>query len=824
MTMHAHNPAVTAPRAALAVIALVALVGAGCSKKITSELIPNQRPEVRLTGAPVASDPSRPEFYAYTIQWVGYDPDGRVDHFLLAVDPARTDTILASDTTWHATAKSESTFFFSAGQNYDPIDPLNPKAQSPHVVSIFAVDDQGMRSSAPATRAFFSFTQCPSVRIEQPLPSRLFTPRVTPTVTFRWNGSDPDGQLTVKPIRWVFRLFGSKNPDRPDINDYISYAVSNPDSVRRYYAPDFPGFISVGSETTTFQYRNLNPGSTYLFIVTGFDEAGAYDPVFSPSKNMIKFAVTFVGSAGPVIRMFNQFFDYEYSSGGYDPTREFRVEVPADLPVKFNWTATPPLGANIRRYRWVMDLIDLTDQSPRSDETKDVTHWSQWSLTNTSASLAPFTINGEEHLFYIEAEDNNGLVSLGIIRFNVVRSTFEKSLLFVKDTRLRVDSRTSSTNSAIRPPVGTWPTTAELDTFLYARGGNPWHAYPPGTLSPPGILNGYTFDTLGTRGISADGTVPLSKLGQYKHIVWYVDQAAARGEAALRVGNAPGKPATLSTYMTQGYLTDGGMVWLCGGGAAYASLITWNKSGTPPNQYNNLEPNPELRPGRMMYDFAHWRVEILMNTAGSAQKFGTTTEGIDPNGFGKGTNRPGRHWPPNPPRPTPALPPNYALLPDALSPKTAATDPPPPYRMADANYLRTDYTAEYISQPTHTREDYDDNPDVLKEYATLDTLYLTVGGVAGQNHPVMTYYHGRENQPLVFSGFDFWYWQRSQCIQLVDWVLHEVWGLERDPAAPRAPGVPMAARQAFAPNAGALRAPPAPAATPQSKWARRAPR
>ena len=813
--MHAQNPAVTAPRAALAVIALVALVGAGCSKKITSQLIPNQRPEVRLTGAPVVRDPARPEFYAYTMQWVGYDPDGRVDHFILAVDPVRTDTILPSDTTWHVTARSESTFFFSAGERYDPINPQDPRAQSPHTIAVYSVDNQGLRSEVAATRSFFSFTQCPRVVIEQPIPNRIFTPTVTPTVTFRWNGSDPDGQFTIKPIRWVFRLFGQKNPDRTDIADYISYGITYPDSVRRYYADrDWLGFSSVGAETTTFQYRNLNPGSNYLFVVTGFDEAGAYDPVFSNGKNMIKFRVTLVGSTGPVLRMFNQFFDFEYSSAGYDPTREFRLEVPADQPVKFNWTATPPPGANVRRYRWVMDLIDLTDQTRRQDEARDWTNWSQWSLNTTSASVGPFGTNGEEHLFYIEAEDNNGLVSLGTIRFTVVRATFEKNLLFVDDTRLRVDQRISGSNPAIRPPVGSWPTAAELDTFLFAKGGHPWKAYPAGTMSSPGILNGYQFDTLGTRGISADGTMPLSKLGLYKHVVWYVDQASASSNAALRIGNSPGRPATLSTYMTQGYLTDGGKLWLAGGGAAYASLIAWNKGGTPPNEYTDLEPNPELRPGRMMYDFVHWRVSIAMGTAGSARKFGTTT-------FGTGSNRPGRHWPPNPPPPTPPSPPNYDLLPVDLSPRTLATDPPPPLRIADANWLRTDYVAEYIDGPTHNREDYDDAPESLIEYATLDTLYLTVGGTFGVNKPVMTYYHGRDSQPLVFSGFDFWYWQRSQCIQLVDWVLQSVWGLPRDPTAPRAPGLPMSARRALAPDAGAPRATPAPAATPAAKWTRR---
>src|SRR5262249_17179038 len=58
--MQARNPAMAARQAALAVIALVALVGSGCSKKLVTQLIPNQAPEVRLTAAPIAKDPARP--------------------------------------------------------------------------------------------------------------------------------------------------------------------------------------------------------------------------------------------------------------------------------------------------------------------------------------------------------------------------------------------------------------------------------------------------------------------------------------------------------------------------------------------------------------------------------------------------------------------------------------------------------------------------------------------------------------------------------------------------------------------------------------------
>ena len=137
--MQARIPAMAARRAALAVIALVALVSVGCGglkvDPLAGVLIPNQAPEVRLTGAPASRDTSRAYFYAYTMQWVGYDPDGRVDHFLFAVDPRKPDVYNPADTNWHATAKNESTFFFSADSSYDPVNPRDPKAEAPHVLS-----------------------------------------------------------------------------------------------------------------------------------------------------------------------------------------------------------------------------------------------------------------------------------------------------------------------------------------------------------------------------------------------------------------------------------------------------------------------------------------------------------------------------------------------------------------------------------------------------------------------------------------------------------------------------------------------------------------
>jgi hypothetical protein len=789
--------------AALALLALAALVVGGCSKKLSSQLIPNQPPEVRLTGAPAQPDSAHPDFYAYTMQWVGFDPDGRVDHFLYAVDPADPSHADPSDTTWHTTTKNEQTFFFSAGRPIVPIDPQNTKSEAPHIFAIYAVDNEGAISRRGAVRGFFSYTQAPIVTITDPVANAGFSPSVTPTVTFRWTGTDPDGQFTTKPVRWKLRLFGQKNADPGFVNfpDFIAYALSpaGRDSVRRYYAPDFPGWITVGAETTFYQFRNLNPQSTYLFIVTGFDEAGAYDPIFSPDRNMLKFSVTFAGTFGPVITMFNQFFFYQYPTGGFDlsESRVFHLEIPSDQKVTFNWFASPPPGADIRRTRWVMDLLDLTDETPRTDETRDPFHWSTWSANTVQATVGPFPpVPGappdpNAHRFYIEAEDTNGLVSIGIIEFRAIRSSFQKELLLVDDTRFRPDYKQSNNSPTVDPPVGPWPTAAELDTFLFAVGGKPWNSYPgwptTPTPSPIGIFQGYPFDTLGTRGISATGVVPLSTLGQYRHVIWYTDPVSAAYNTApndpaaprsgLRIITSPGQPVVLSTYITQG-----GKVWVCGGGAAFATLIAWNKANTRTDQYTARDG--ELIPGRFMYDFAHWQEGVAAGAGSSfwATKFGSSNFGVGP--------RPGRGWPGQP---------DYSLLPNRLHLKAGGegkpADPPPPLRTASSDWFQNGYAVEYITLPTFIREDYDPDPDRVLEYSTLDTLYLGFTGGA-DNKPNMTYYHGLETQPVVFSGFNIWSWRRDECIQLIDFVLQQIWGIQRTPVSREPNLAPASARRA----------------------------
>src|ERR1051326_7494635 len=85
--------------------------------------------------------------------------------------------------------------------------------------------------------------------------------------------------------------------------------------------------------------------------------------------------------------------------------------------------------------------------------------------------------------------DNLGRTSLCGIRFTIVRSDFQRELLIVDDTRMEPDKFLFGSGC---PAVYTkpWPSAAELDTFLYARGGVPWRCTRTGgaETSVPGLF------------------------------------------------------------------------------------------------------------------------------------------------------------------------------------------------------------------------------------------------------------------------------------------------------------------------------------------------
>lgn len=785
------------PVLAMAVIALAGLTASGCDKPGNKILVDNKRPEVRLTNAPV--DATDRNFYAYRLNWIGHDPDGRVEHFEYAVDPP---TAANAETAWVQTTRNEQILFFRSS-NPEDIDTPEPVGTDFHTFVIRAVDDLGARS-APVSRSFFSYTVAPTVRIETPRPYRLLPARVTPAVRITWSGRDPDGQFTQKPIKYKFKLFAVS----PEL--YSAYS-SDPDSIRREFAPTFAGWDSSSAETTFVQYTNLNPGSTYMFALVGFDEAGAYSPVFSLDENVLVLNVGYAGVLGPRIAFFNEFFFYLYASGGYstDESKKVNIEIPSGATTVINWFAIPDDGSQMRRFRWALDIEDLTDNTPRLNENTDLRHWSQWGLSTTSARIPAFPVGRDtSSILYVEAEDINGLVSLGMVRMTVVTPTFDRDLLIVDDTRFNGDQRVAGTTDSVRAPSGAWPTAAEFDTFMYARGGMRWRSIPgnPQPLSPVGVFAGYRYDTLGTRQGRENPTIPLAILGQYRHVIWILDglsstygpdvntPALIYPEPVLRYMTKPNRQNTLATYILRG-----GKTWLLGGGIGNGTLTFGNRGSNDEagiRTYSSVGQGAELIPGKFMYDLVGWRTEFKSSSIGPMSFYRTDQPNpISNNGGqlwpGAPEGRGWRNWPGQP---------DYTVLPTQIDYKSPATDPIYPLR-STGTFYRQISEFEWLSEPTYQEEDPDNDPATPNSFSALDTLYWVDSSWDRLNqgpniNPVMTVYHGLTvPQPVIFTGFNLWVMRRDHVIQMIDFVLQNAWGLPHDGTSRLLP-VPTAVRPA----------------------------
>lgn len=732
---------------ALALVSLGTL--AGCAKGKYSGLLPeNQRPEVELTQAPAST--TEQYFYAYELRWAGFDADGVVDHYLYCVDPP---TEAESDTPWVATTANREVIVFRA----DVVDSASARSgHAFHTFVIKAVDNGGL-PSPPVHRSFNAYTITPSIKILSPIPNHLFTPTFGPSFRVTWKGDDPDGRTGRQPVKYKYKVL-----DDGGEFDLLT-ALLKPDSLRRYYAPGFSSWDSVGGDTTHVDLRDLSAGSKIIVIVA-FDEAGAYSPVFGLDDNMLLFNVSYSNALGPTLTLYNEYFYYKYPGPKFslDPSTFLLVDLPADTPVPFHWSATTHSGTFVAGYRWKLDG-DVADETPRTDENYDVNHWSRWSNLTTDCTLPPLSPPpgqfGETHFFYLEAKDNEGQTSLSVVRIQAVRPQFDKELLVVDDTRYKLDSKLANGNYAV--PSGAWPTAAELDTCLYAIGGQPWRTYPAGILSPPGMLAGYDFDTLATR-YSPNGMVTLGQLSHYRKLIWIVDGKSAAFTnpvdyprdpmPVLHAVSYPGQSNPLTVWVKQG-----GRAWLMGGGAALCLQREWEKYGTNQLVFSNADS--ELVEGRFLFDIVHWRSEVTSGQGRQAQR----------------PTDPHISWPGEP---------DYSILPDQLREKTAATDPFGTYAANRGNaseFFQTTFSAEVISKPNVIVQDFDPFPNVVDMRPVLDTLYVTSGGAIGTNKPIMTLYHGGENAPFVYSGFPIWYFQRQQGIAVTDFVLQNVWGLPRRP-------------------------------------------
>jgi hypothetical protein len=610
------------------------------------------------------------------------------------------------------------------------------------------------------------------VTITNPQPSNLLNAQVAPTVCIDWVGFDPDGIHTPYPVKykWIF------------LTEFtgvtMQEALQNPNSIPAYYAPlNWAGWDSTSAETTFARYQNLTPGQIYLWVVTAFDEVGDYDPLFGLTKNMLRFTVTFPEILGPLLSVQAPgVFNATQAGGDYDdPSQAIRAEVAAGAPLTVRIGSYPAPGQTAHGMRWVLDPVDPADETPRSGPD-DLGHWSEWSDdpvieidiatgTNFKRSL---------HRLYFQARSGHGgcnaleddYVSKWLLEYTVVRPTWSREILIVDDTRLETD-RINGATGCLLPYTQGWPSATELDTFLFARGGVPWRCTidpPTGVLSAPGLFAGFSFDTLGTRGMRSGlaesidggplqqaGSVPLSKLADYRHVIWITDRNAALSSqpfdspvnpmAAMRHWSSAGRTNVLTTYSEMG-----GKVWLIGA-TATAACMPWDRvqnNGGGVTRFDAGPPYEELVEGRMPWDAAHLRSRVLAATGAQVAR-----------ALGRFETAPGI----------------YAPLPTLLDNRNTTFDPLPPTRTIVSQFNVSTRPVEGIALPNSILEGQGPDP------SALDSIYNALGATVPAPMPAMALYHGGENGQVLWTGFDVWSFKRADCAAIVSWVLQDLWGL-----------------------------------------------
>jgi hypothetical protein len=601
----------------LALLGLLAI--AGCGKSSKGAILPDKRPVIDVSSGPITGTDN---FYDVKIDWFASDADGQVVKYIYAKDPP-----VAGDTAWVETRASEVDLFFNSNTPPNPLPQLGSliTEHGYHTFVVKAIDNEGL-ASAPRFLSFNSHTTAPSTQIMVPSPTVEVPVITVPSVTIQWVGTDPDGVLTQKPVKYKFKLVKASdiNPDNPN-------AVTQ-QAVQLFFGVDadtyFASWDSVSGDTTEKFYQGLTPNTTYYFAVVAFDEAGAFEPRFNGNSNVLAFRPT-LNRLGPVITVFNQFFSRTQLAGGVslEPSRIYPLEFPADNPIPMNWSAEPGAkGAQITGFRWTLDIEgqDISNETPRRDDT-DLAHWSAWSLSETSIILPKFTGSLDTtvtHFFYLEARDNVGFVSLFTLRLIITKPNFSSPLLVVDDLW-----GTKTERSATPPYISyknPYPMEAEQDSFYFAHGGFPDSlrilAGTPGAVSVAGSFSEFSYDTLDYHTAWPIEGVSLDKLGHYYVVAWYTDQTSSgnhdqkfggiRPSTAIRLINSVNRLNTLAVY-----LAEGGKAFLFGDGIAtaiangYYSRISGNLPRYPYESGEDVR-NDILRPGDFLYDFIHLQSEL----------------------------------------------------------------------------------------------------------------------------------------------------------------------------------------------------------------------
>lgn len=222
---------------ALFAFLLIALHLACTPEPEQTRVVPNQPPETFISGAPLDSANA---FHRYHLHWSGYDPDGEVTEYGIAVTDSNIVPLLGD---YQRTTRTDSIIDFTA----------NNEVVLSHAIWVFAVDNEGERDPTP-DRKYFN-----AVDTNRPVPIIVNTrktvngetsalafndtlPTAGSSVRFTWSATDADIGASIRAFR-------------------IKLSTDN-------------AFSEIPPDSTSATYSGL-PSGNYEFFVEAVDNAGA---------------------------------------------------------------------------------------------------------------------------------------------------------------------------------------------------------------------------------------------------------------------------------------------------------------------------------------------------------------------------------------------------------------------------------------------------------------------------------------------------------------------------------------------------------------------
>jgi hypothetical protein len=222
---------------------------------------------------------------SYQVQWIVSEHGSPVSLVRWCIDPASADTV---DGGWRSDPATDTRI-------------LTFPWSETHVVAAVAEDANGARSASWShTFAAIAANRPPVVAIVRPSIGTAYAP-VSTHVRVDWSGDDPDSPARL-PVRYAYRLFGTKNPDAEFANvpDFVGFGIANPESLASVYGPDFSRWTSVPVDSSSVSLELAGPiGNKYLFAITCVDEHGAWDTL-TPGRNMLVLEVVAIGAGNPL--------------------------------------------------------------------------------------------------------------------------------------------------------------------------------------------------------------------------------------------------------------------------------------------------------------------------------------------------------------------------------------------------------------------------------------------------------------------------------------------------------------------------------------------